>query len=213
MLTLAQRAESLAEVGPVFTNALSEITARRWTFIAGPEADTAMLSRDDGMCLAMLPGWCEHAQRFEFTAYAQLEGRVDTPARLGLVPTGTPPLRIQVTMRPNLERTAADVVRRLVQPYEAIFGLVKSHRQCWQDGSEAQRRTVERITGLTGAVQRRSGEDIALAADVGGVSLPLRVAPDGAIELGRTAVSDGQLVAIVAGLRHAAGLRPAAGNV
>ena len=161
----------------------------------------------------MLPGWCEHVQRFEFTAYARLAGRLDTPARLGLVPAGTPPLRVQVTMRPNLDRTAADVARRLVRPYEAIFGCMVVRQQHQDADRTAQLRVAERIAGLIGASQRPIGENIAMVGDVGGVRLPLLVAPDGAIELGGAAVSDVQLAAIVAGLRKADALRPTARGV
>ena len=71
-----------------------------------------------------------------------------------------------------------------------------------------QRQVADTITGLTGAAEERQGDDISLRPTVCGVSLPMRVSPVGAIELGRASVTAEQVSAIVAGLRRASRLRP-----
>ena len=106
------------------------------------------------------------------------------------------------------EAVAADLLRRLVGPYEALFRQVCARAGQADAARDAQRQVADTIAGLTGAAQERRGDDINLWPDVCGVALPLRVSPGGAIELGRTAVTPEQVSAIVAGLRRADRLWP-----
>lgn len=208
MLSDEKRADLLAQTGPVLAVALFEATGQRWVFVPQEAADFGILSRcADGMKIGMMPGWFDQAARFEFAPFIRLDGIAHTTQSLGLVPRGGPALRIHATMTRGPEAVAADLLRRLVGPYEALFRQVCARAGQADAARDAQRQVADTIAGLTGAAQERRGDDINLWPDVCGVALLLRVSPGGAIELGRTAVTPEQVSAIVAGLRRADRLR------
>lgn len=213
MLSDERRAGLLAQTGPVLAVALFEAAGRRWVYVPQAAADFGILCRcDDGMRIGMTPGWFDGAVRFEFSPSIPIGGVAHTPQGLGLVARGGPTLRIHATMTRGLDVAAADLLQRLVGPYEPHFREVCARAGRAAQAQDAQRRVADIIASLTGASQERSGDDISLWPDVGGMALPLRVAPGGGIDLGRTAVTPEQVSAIVAGLRRADRLRPGRGG-
>lgn len=210
MLSEQRRADVLAQVGPVLAVVIEEQAGERWIYIPQAAPDFAILSRcSDGMQIGMTPGWFEGGTRFGFSPCIRFKGAAHTLASLRLVRHSRPPPCIHVTMgRGGVDAVAADLLQHLVQPYEPVFREALSRIGLMQSGASAQQQVADVIAGLTGAVQERRGEDIALSPDVCGVSLPLRVSPAGSIELGQTSVTTEQVSAIVAGLRRADLLRP-----
>ncbi|MEA2731355.1 MAG: hypothetical protein QOF70_5830 [Acetobacteraceae bacterium] len=209
MLSDEKRADLLAQAGPILAVTLFEATGKRWVYVPQADPTFGILSRSaDGMKIGMMPGWFEQAARFEFSPFIRIKGIAHTPQSLGLVPSGGPSLRIHATMTRGPEAVAADLLRRLVGPYETLFREIRARAGQASEARDAQRRVADTIAGLTGAAQERRGDDINLWPDVGGLALPSRVSPGGAIELGRTAVTPEQVSAIVAGLRRADKLRP-----
>lgn len=208
MLNEQKREEVLARIGPVLAVALTETTGTAWIFIPQPAADFAiLLRRDDEMRISMMPGWFDKGDRFEFAPYIQIDGIAHTLGSLGLAAHGNNCLRIHATTTRGVEAIAHDLVRRVVVPYEKHFPGVLARASQTTTARDAQRQVADAIAGLTGATQEHRGDDINLWPDVCGVSLPLRVTPGGAIELGRTNVTHAQVAAIVAGLKRADRLR------
>ncbi len=213
MLSDERCADLLAQTGPLLAVALFEAAGRRWVYVPQGAADFGILCRcDDGMKIGMTPGWFDGAARFEFSPFILMGGIAHTPQSLGLVPRGRPTLRVHAKMTRGPDVAAADLLQRLVGPYEPHFREVCARVGRAAQAQDVQRQVADIIAGLTGASQERRGDDINLWPDVGGMALPLRVAPGGGIELGRTAVTPEQVSAIVAGLRRADRLRPSRRN-
>lgn len=210
MLTEKKRADLLARSGPVLAMLLAEHTARRWTYVPQDVSDFGVLRcPDDGMQLGLLPGWFEAAERFELAPFIRSrKGVAHTVRSLGLVGPSASDLRIQVTNSRGMERVAADVVRRLVEPYAALHPKVRALLAEDRAAADAQERVAASLATLTGAIQERHGDDISLAPEIGGVRLPLRVSLGGTIELGSTGLTETQLRGLVAGLQRADKLAP-----
>ena len=209
MLTDDKRAAMLAQTGPVLAVALCEATGDGWTYIPGMAPDFGILARrKDGMQLGVRPGWFDGAVRYEFMPHLQADGRAPVPAAQDQT-ASRPALRIQSTTTRGIEAVAADVARRLVEPYEAQYRNTLARAIEGLPGRDAQRQVADLLAWLTGGAQAWREGDISLHPDVGGTSLPLRVAPGGTIELGHASVSADQVADLVAGLLRAGRMRPA----
>jgi hypothetical protein len=127
MLSDDKRADMLARIGPVLAVTMAETTGQGWIFVPQDAADFAILSRrEDGMQIGMLPGWFEHSMRFEFAPFIRIDGVAHTLTSLGLVPPGARALRIHVTVTRGVDALAADILRRVVRPYEGCFDAVRA---------------------------------------------------------------------------------------
>ena len=209
MLGEQRRAEMLAQIGPVLTVELEEKTGQRWVFVPQPAADFAVLSRAcDGMQVGMTPGWFDHAARFEFPPCVRVGGTVHGLSILGVTTRPGMPLRIHATMLRGADALAAELLRRLVRPYEPMFREVRARLDRMAVERDAQRRVAAAIAGITGAAEEADGNEIAITPNVCGVTMSLRVVPGGVVELERTVVTPEQVRAIIAGLRRAERLQP-----
>jgi hypothetical protein len=122
MLTICERADRLAGVGPPLVVTLSEMTGDGWIFIPQDAVDFAVLSRRrDRMQLGMLPGRYDSTPRFEFSPFIRIDGITHTLAGLGTIAPTAGALRIHVTMARGVETIATNVIRRLIVPYEGYF--------------------------------------------------------------------------------------------
>lgn len=158
-------------------------------YTPGVAPDFAILAcRKDGMQLGVRPGWFDGAARHESTPYLQADRRPPVSSAYDqAIPC--PALRIHSMTTLGIEAVAADVARRLVEPCEAHHRNTLARAIEDRLGRDAQRQAADLPIWLTGGAQAWQEGNISLHPNVGGTSLPLRVAPGGLIELGHASVS------------------------
>jgi hypothetical protein len=168
MLSTHERAEMLARVGPPLVVTLSEMTGDGWMFIPQDAVDFAVLSRrTDRMQLGMLPGRYDPMPRFEFSPFIRINGITHTLAGLGIIALGSGALRIHVTMTRGVETIAANVMRRLIVPYDGYFaevgrrvgsaGRADRMRECPGEETGCHCRAEGRASVTTGQYAKQRG--------------------------------------------------------